>query len=386
MSLSADDKLRIALSVSTTSASTSSRAASRAPTPRTSSFFELRRGELELRRELVAFGSTRRQGVARRGRPGLRVLADAVPGRRASSARPGTCTSSKVCRSTLDENLRMIAESVAYLRAQGKRVIFDAEHFFDGYSRRPGLRRSRPAARPPTPAPSCSCLCDTNGGDAAAASRERSCRAVGARSRRAASASTATTTPSARWPTRLLAVAAGAVHVQGTVNGYGERCGNANLVSIIPALELKMGCRCVSADQLACSPSGALRRRDRQHPPRRTSALRGPRRLRAQGRPARRRRRAPPQTFEHIDPGAGRQLSSASSCPSSPAGRRRCARRANSASTSRATANASAAILDATQGARAPGLPLRGRRRLARALLTSSSATTSRCSRSRASA
>ena len=142
----------------------------------------------------------------------------------------------------------MIADSVAFLRAQGKRVIYDAEHFFDGYRDDPGyaleclraaaeagaenvtpLRhqrlqpaRTRSPRRRPRWAPS-----------SARTDRRRDPRA--------------TTTPSAGSPTRSPRVEAGARLVQGTINGNGERCGNANLTSILPALQLKMGYECVTA-------------------------------------------------------------------------------------------------------------------------------------------
>ena len=146
----------------------------------------------------------------------------------------------------------MIAESIAFLRAAGKRVIYDAEHFFDGYRAEPeyALRVHPRGRRGRAPRPST--LCDTNGSSlpsqVAAATRARG-RARSATP--SASESTATTTPSARVANSLAAVEVGARQVQGTMNGCGERTGNANLVSIIANLQLKLGFRCLTDEQLA---------------------------------------------------------------------------------------------------------------------------------------
>ncbi len=141
----------------------------------------------------------------------------------------------------------MIADSVGFLVAQGKRVIYDAEHFFDGFRDDPdyALRCLRAAAEAGAENVT---LCDTNGSSRARAG-ERGHRAVVAElgDSRARSASTRTTTPAAAWPTRSWPSRRGARLVQGTMNGYGERCGNANLVTIVPTLELKMGYDCIGA-------------------------------------------------------------------------------------------------------------------------------------------
>jgi 2-isopropylmalate synthase len=153
----------------------------------------------------------------------------------------------KVLHTTLDENLRMIGDSVRYLRSQGRRVFLDAEHFFDGYraNRDFALRCLMAAAENGA---ECLVLCDTNGGslttDVRAAVREvekltrldlgihvhNDCDLAVANS--------------------LAALDEGVVQVQGTVNGYGERCGNANLCSIIPVLQLKMGVPLVPVERL----------------------------------------------------------------------------------------------------------------------------------------
>ena len=122
-------------------------------------------------------------------------------------------------------------------------MLYDAEHFFDGYRRRPDYALRLPARRGRAPAPRPSCCCDTNGGSlpdqiAAGDGRGRA-RQLAADSARVgihchndAGCGVANS---------LAAVRRGATHVQGTINGYGERCGNANLVTIIPNLQLKLG-------------------------------------------------------------------------------------------------------------------------------------------------
>jgi 2-isopropylmalate synthase len=154
----------------------------------------------------------------------------------------------EVLRTTLDNNLRMIEESVAYLRSHGREVIFDAEHFFDGYKADPeyALETLRAAERGGA---SALVLCDTNGGSLTSEVAEITRRvvqmtdlAVGIHCHNDNDLAVANS---------LAAVEAGATHVQGTINGYGERCGNANLCTIIPNLQLKMGRQVVSAESLA---------------------------------------------------------------------------------------------------------------------------------------
>ena len=176
----------------------------------------------------------------------------------------------------------------------------------------------------------------------------------------------------------LAAVEAGATHVQGTMNGYGERCGNANLVSIIPNLQLKLGYECLPPDRLAAHRDRALRRRAAQPHAGRRPAVRRQERLRAQGRHARRRRARRPATFEHIDPalvGNRREL-----LISELSGKGTVLARAEQAGLELDDAAARARDR-ARQGARARRLPLRGRRRLVRAAAAQGDRrATSRCS------
>ena len=202
----------------------------------------------------------------------------------------------------------MIADSVAFCRAQGKRVVYDAEHFFDAYRDDPGYALACLEAAVEAGAENVT-LCDTNGSSlpdqvgAATGGGRRRVWASGS-----SSASTSTTTPAAASPTRWPPSREGARLVQGTINGYGERCGNANLTSILPALQLKMGFEVVGAEQLATADRDRpLRRRALQPDPEPRRALRRPQRLRPQGRDARRRgRRRRPHLRAHR-PGRGRQ-------------------------------------------------------------------------------
>ena len=246
MSVSVDEKVRIALKLDELGIHLIE-GGYPGSNPKDVAFFELMAREKLIHAELVAFGSTRRKGVKADDDPTLRVLADSFPAIVAIVGKTWGLHVRKVLKVGRDENLRMIADSVAFLRRQDKRVVYDAEHFFDGYRDDAdyALQTLRVAAEAGADT---LCLCDTNGatlpGDI-----ERIVRAV----------DTALDAPlgihchndsDCAVAGSLLAVAAGAVQVQGTINGYGERCGNANLVSVIPALKLKMGRPVVSDEQL----------------------------------------------------------------------------------------------------------------------------------------
>ena len=130
---------------------------------------------------------------------------------------------------------------MAFFKRLGREVIYDAEHFFDGYRLDPdyALDTLRAAAEAGA---DWLVLCDTNGGALPGRRRRAACTRSAAASRRR-SASTPTTTPGWRWPTRWPRCAPGCVQVQGTINGYGERCGNIDLVPLIAKLQLKLGYR-----------------------------------------------------------------------------------------------------------------------------------------------
>ena len=150
-------------------------------------------------------------------------------------------------RTTFEENLRIIEKSVAYLRAQGRRVIYDAEHFFDGYRADPkyALETLKAAVRGGAET---LVLCDTNGGSMPWQIGEV-VRKVGAELKHPLGVHAHNDSETAV-ANSLAAVEAGAIQIQGTINGYGERCGNANLCSCIPSLELKLGQECLPAGKL----------------------------------------------------------------------------------------------------------------------------------------
>lgn len=155
----------------------------------------------------------------------------------------------EVLRTTPENNLRMIGESVAYLHQQGRKVIYDAEHFFDGYKDDPEYARATLNEAWKAGA-QVLVLCDTNGGSLPAEVRATIAKiralhpefVLGIHTHNDGECAVANT---------LAAVEEGCVHVQGTINGYGERCGNANLCSVIPNLELKLRQPCLPNGNLA---------------------------------------------------------------------------------------------------------------------------------------
>jgi 2-isopropylmalate synthase len=248
MSLSAREKLRVAhrldeLGIDLIEAGFPS------SNPKELELFELLRSETLTHAQVAAFGMTRRRGVEADADPALRVLADCFAPVCTLVGKTWALHLEKVVKVDRDENLRMIAESVAFLVGAGKRVIYDAEHFFDGFfdDREYALRCLRAAVEGGADTVVC---CDTNGGTlpdglgdamAAVVAGIDGVR-VGIHCHNDAGCGVANS---------LAAVVQGATHVQGTMNGYGERCGNANLVTIIPNLQLKLGHDCVTDEQLA---------------------------------------------------------------------------------------------------------------------------------------
>jgi 2-isopropylmalate synthase len=246
MSVSVDEKVRIALKLDELGIGFIE-GGFPASNPKEIEFFTRMRAERLANAELVAFGMTRRKGSPAEADDNLRVLAEVFTPTVAIVGKTWGLHLSKVLHVSRDENLRMIDESVRFLTAQGKRVVYDAEHFFDAWrdDKAYALRCATAAAEAGA---AVVCLCDTNGaslppfvadvvGEVAATLDAL----VGVHIHNDSDCAVADS---------LVAVAAGAGQVQGTVNGYGERCGNANLVSIIPALQLKMGRRVVSDEQL----------------------------------------------------------------------------------------------------------------------------------------
>jgi 2-isopropylmalate synthase len=219
-----------------------------ASNPKEVEFFRRMEGERLGHAELAAFGMTTRKGVAAEADENLRVLADCFAGTVTIVGKTWGLHLTKVLRVSRDENLRMIDDSVRFLVAQGKTVIYDAEHFFDAW-RDDAAYALRCVSAAAAAGAAVVCLCDTNGASlppfvAAVVGEVKAALdvTIGIHIHNDSGCAVADS---------LVAVDAGARHVQGTMNGYGERCGNANLVSIIPALKLKMGWPVVSDEQLA---------------------------------------------------------------------------------------------------------------------------------------
>jgi 2-isopropylmalate synthase len=217
--------------------------------PRDEQFFVKAR-ELRWRHaRLAAFGSTRRPGISAAEDENLQILLGAETPVATIVGKASAEQVRVVLGVPPDENLAMIADTVAWLKAAGKEVVFDAEHFFDGYAAdAPYALACLRAAR--EGGADWLVLCDTNGGTLPATVSEvcgevvkQFGACVGIHTHNDGELAVANT---------LAAVEAGARQVQGTINGYGERVGNANLCSIIPNLQLKMGYRCL--------PSGSLDR------------------------------------------------------------------------------------------------------------------------------
>jgi 2-isopropylmalate synthase len=216
--------------------------------PKDIEFFEKARGLKLGHAGLVAFGSTRRPKTEAKTDPNLLSLVNAGVKAVTIVGKASNLQVTQVLETTLEENLSMIADSTRFLRAKGLTVFFDAEHFFDGYKADPdyALRCLKVAAEAGA---GCLVLCDTNGGalpdevtTAVLAAKKCTDVPLGIHAHNDSESAVANT---------LAAVRAGATQVQGTINGYGERCGNANLCSIIPNLKLKMGINCVTGEQLA---------------------------------------------------------------------------------------------------------------------------------------
>ncbi len=217
--------------------------------PKEQELFELLSGERLEMAEVVAFGMTRRRDSTADADEGLRVLADCFAPVCTLVGKASVLHVEKVLRAERGENLEMIGDSVAFLVAQGKRVLLDAEHFFDGFALDPGysidcLRAAVDAGAERV------VLCDTNGGSLpsqirtafAVVNEALTGVALGIHTHDDSGCAVANT---------LTAVECGATQVQGTINGIGERTGNANLITIIGDLQLKMGVDLLAADRLA---------------------------------------------------------------------------------------------------------------------------------------
>jgi 2-isopropylmalate synthase len=216
--------------------------------PKEAELFELLATEQFDNSVISAFGMTRRRDFEASEDPALRTLAECFAPVCTLVGKTWRLHLEKVINTGADENLSLIADSVAYMRAQGKRVIYDAEHFFDGYrdDSEYALRCLEAAIEAGAENVT---LCDTNGSSLPSQVAEAVDRVVGTFGSEMVGIHTHNDTDCAI-ANSIAAVERGASLVQGTMNGVGERCGNANLVSIVPSLQLKLSYQCVSQEQL----------------------------------------------------------------------------------------------------------------------------------------
>jgi len=198
--------------------------------------------------KIAAFGSTRRAKTTPDKDNNIVTLIQAEPDVVTIFGKTWDFHVHEALRITLEENLELIYDSLAYLKRHVAEVVYDAEHFFDGYKANPEYALKTLKAAQDAGA-DCIALCDTNGGTLPhelpaiiAAVKQVITTPLGIHTHNDGECAVANS---------LMAVELGIVHVQGTINGFGERCGNANLCSIIPALRLKMGKDCVSDEQLS---------------------------------------------------------------------------------------------------------------------------------------
>ncbi|HEY3499146.1 MAG TPA: citramalate synthase [Polyangiaceae bacterium] len=218
--------------------------------PKDAEFFARARDHDWKHAVVTAFGSTRRANLGPENDPSVRALLES--GTRACTlfGKSWTLHVTEVLRTTLEDNLKMIEESIAYLVSEGRRVVYDAEHFFDGYHANPdyALETLRAAIRGGAETV---VLCETNGGRLPWFVEETTRAVIAALGPTQRVGIHAHDDTGCGVANSLAAVRGGARHVQGTVNGYGERCGNANLSVIMPNLELKLDQRCLLPGRLA---------------------------------------------------------------------------------------------------------------------------------------
>ena len=215
--------------------------------PKDLEFFAQARRRKWRHARLAAFGFTRRKGVAVEQDEQIRMLLDADTPVITIVGKTWLLHVTEVLRAQPDENLAMISETIRFLKDQGKMVIYDAEHSFDGYADEPDYALATWQAAEKAGA-DVICLCDTNGGRLpteigriTAYAKSKLTTRLGIHTHNDAGFAVANA---------IAALEAGAHHIQGTINGYGERTGNCDLISIIPTVSLKLGYRGVPAKSL----------------------------------------------------------------------------------------------------------------------------------------
>jgi 2-isopropylmalate synthase len=211
--------------------------------------FFARAADLKLKHSrIIAFGATRKVGQPVTADANLQSLLKAGTAAIAIFGKSWDYQVTDILRTTLPENLAMIGDTIRHLKQHDKEVVYDAEHFFDGYKANSDYAMQTLAAAADAGADSL-VLCDTNGGSFPDEIFEIT-RAVCARFPQAVVGIHCHNDSEMAVANSIRAVQAGATQVQGTINGLGERCGNANLCSIIPNLQLKLGYQCVPAEAL----------------------------------------------------------------------------------------------------------------------------------------
>lgn len=215
--------------------------------PKDTQLFELLRGSPLKNAKLTAFGSTRRKHTRPEDDQNLRALLEAGTPAVTIFGKSWDSHVREILKTELSENLGMIRDTIVYFKANGREVIFDAEHFFDGYRENPDYALSALKAACESGA-DCLCLCDTNGGtfpDEICKVTKLVCSRfdvrIGIHAHDDGGMAVANS---------VMAVGAGAVHVQGTLIGFGERCGNANLSAVIANLQLKKFYDCIPEREL----------------------------------------------------------------------------------------------------------------------------------------
>ena len=226
--------------------------------PRDVQFFDLARDVEFKHARLASFGATRKPGIRPEEDPNIKALLDSGTPVVAIFGKSWNLHVEKIMNNTLSENMRMIQDSVAYLKSAGREVVYDAEHFFDGYKADPDYAVKTLAAALEGGADFI-VLCDTNGGtlpfeietifkdvlkkidDIYGQSPAKPTARLGIHTHNDCGMALANT---------ITAVRCGAAMVQGTINGYGERCGNADLTAVIPVLSTKMNLACVPLENI----------------------------------------------------------------------------------------------------------------------------------------
>lgn len=215
--------------------------------PKDMEFFEIIKSKKLKNAKVIAFGSTRRANIPVESDNNVNSLLHAGTSAVAVFGKSWDFHVSEILRTTLDENLNMIFDTIKYLKNHGKEVVFDAEHFFDGFLENPEYALKTLEVAYDAGADSI-CLCDTKGGmfpldifNITKKVVEKFNCEIGIHTHNDNGMAVANA---------IMAVEAGATQIQGTINGYGERCGNANLCTIIPNLQFKKGIKCVEDEKM----------------------------------------------------------------------------------------------------------------------------------------